>query len=241
MRDTRLGDLGTRHHTSRPLFWSSLVTSVLALVAFAVAATTPPRTGPFAAAGTSLSYPFAGADSFVPRDFIWMYLALLAIFAFLVLSVCLHEAASDGRRIWGTLGLSLAVASFTVLMAAYFIQIYTIQPALLAGEAADVVALSQYNPHGLFIALENLGYLAMVLSLGAFAVTLGKGAVRWVLGGSAVLGALALVLMSFAFGIGIEYRFEVAIITIAYTALFIGGALLAVRSRGAIFGKTSGG
>ena len=224
-----------RSVSPRMLFWSALTTSALALIAFAVAATTPPRTGPFAAPASLLAYPYAAADRFVPGDFIWMYPALLMVLAYLFLSVCLRERASVRVRTWATFGLSLAITAFTALTIAYFIQIFTIQPALMGHEAADVVALSQYNPHGLFIALENLGYLAMALSLGAFAWTLGETrlerAARWVLAGAAVLAVLALALMSFAYGIGLEYRFEVAIITIDYFALILGGALIAASSR----------
>ncbi len=219
----------------RALFWSALTTSVLAIVTFATAATTPPRTGPFAAADAALSYPFAGASQFVPRDFIWMYLALLMTLAFLIMAVCLNECARPAARVWGSVGLSLAVTSFAVLAIDYFMQIYTIQPALLSREAADVVALSQYNPHGFFIALENLGYLTMALSLGAFALTLRHArlerSARLVLSGAAVLAILALVIMSFAYGVGLEYRFEVAIITIDYFALAIGAGLIAASAR----------
>lgn len=223
----------------RMLFWSALTTSALALVAFVVAATTPPRTGPFAASGSALAYPYAAADRFVPGDFVWMYPVLLMVLAYLVLSVCLREYAQAGARTWGTLGLSLAVSSVTVLAIAYFVQIYTIQPALVGHEAAGVVALSQYNPHGFFIALESLGYLAMSLSLGAFAFTLGRArlerAARWVLWGAALLSVVTLVLMTSAYGMALEYRFEVAIITIDYFALAVGGALIAASTRKAAF------
>lgn len=224
-----------RTGSTRALFWSALATSVTALVTFAVTATTPPRTGPFAAPGTALTYPFAAAAKYVPGDFVWMYFALVALFAYLVWAVVMREHASGDSRIWGTLGLGLALVAFAVLATDYFVQIHTIQPALAAGEAADVVALSQYNPHGLFIALEELGYLAVALSLGAFAVTLGgtrlRVAGRWVLGGAAALGLIAFVAMSVAFGVGLEYRFEVAIIAIVYLALVVGGALVALSAR----------
>jgi hypothetical protein len=239
METTRSNGIDERSVTPRMVFWSALTTSVLALVAFVIAATTPPRTGPFAAPRSLIAYPFAAADRFVPADFIWMYPVLLMVLAYLFLSVCLRERASAGARVWGTFGLCLAVTSFAVLAIAYFSQIYAIQPALVAREAADVVALSQYNPHGFFIALENLGYLAMALSLGAFALTFAgtrlQTATRWTLGLAAVIAVLALVVMSAVYGVGLEYRFEVAIITIDYFALVAGGALIAASSRKTAF------
>lgn len=230
-----MGETRVERMPRRMLFWSAAATSVLALVAFAVAATTPPRTGPFAAAGTSLAYPFADASRFVPRDFLWMYPVMAMVLAYLVMCVCLQERASDAMRTWGTLALVLAVASFTVLWLDYFVQIFTVQPALLGGEAAGVVALSQYNPHGFFIALEDLGYLMMVASLGIFALTLSETrldrAASWVFGGASALGVLALALLSLSFGLRLEYRFEVYIIAIDYFALMAGGALVAASAR----------
>lgn len=220
---------------SRAAFWSALVTSASTLIGFGVAVTTPPRSGPFATPGSALAYPYEAAGRFVPRDFVWMYFVLAMLVAYLVFSVCLRERAPHTSRVWATLGLSLAVTAFAVLALDYFVQIFTIQPSLIGPEAADVVTLSQYNPHGFFIALENLGYLCMALSFGAFALTLGRTrperAARRVLGGAAVAGAIAFVVMSLVYGVALEYRFEVAIITIDYFALMVGGGLAALAFR----------
>lgn len=242
MTDTTIENTRGGSNPRWALRWSAAATSLLALVAFGVAATTPPRTGPFAAPGTSLPYPYEAATQFVPKDFVWMYGVLLMVLAYLLMCVCLHSSASEPTRTWTTFGLALAIAAFTTLGLDYFVQIYTVQPALLAHQAVDVVALSQYNPHGLFIALENFGYLAMALSLGAVAPALGGTrsgvAARWVLAGAATLGVFALIAMSFAFGLGIEYRFEVAIITVDYFGLIIGGALVALSARRSPAGRT---
>jgi hypothetical protein len=75
-------------------FWAAALTALLAAVSFGVAATTPPRTGPFAAPGTAIPYPYAEAARFVPGDFVWMYLALLMMLAFLVLAACIACASA---------------------------------------------------------------------------------------------------------------------------------------------------
>ena len=222
-------------------FWAAVSTSALAVVSFGVAVTTPPRSGPFAASGTAISHPYSDAARFVPRDFIWMYLALLMMLAYLVLSACLRESAAGGRGAAGTLGLSLAVSSFVVIAADYFIQLQTVQPALVRGEGADVVALTQYNPHGVFIALENLGFLAMALSFGAFALALGTSsrlerATRWLLFGASTLAVVSFVGMSIYFGTNLDYLFEVTVITIDWFTLASAGAMLAV-----VFARQSGG
>jgi hypothetical protein len=114
--------------------WSATATAFFAAVAFAVAVTTPPRTGPFAASATAISYPYSAADRFVPRDFIWMYLALAMMLAFVVMTACVRERSVGSRRLFGTVGLSLATASFTVIAVDYFIQLRTVQTSLVLGE-----------------------------------------------------------------------------------------------------------
>jgi hypothetical protein len=215
--------------------WAAASTAVLAAVSFGVAATTPPRTGPFAAPGTAIAYPYSAAAQFVPRDFTWMYLALLMMLAFLVLAVCVREGATHDRRVFGTVGLSLAAVAFTVIGMDYFIQLRTVQPALLRGELDGLAILSQYNPHGVFIALEELGFLVMGLSFAFLALALGKArlerAARWVLLVSSALMVAAFVGMSLQFGFGIEYRFEVTAISIGWLTLMIAGALLTMVFR----------
>lgn len=216
----------------RAVFWSAVLTALTAAVSFGVAATTPPRTGPFAAPGTALVYPYADAARFVPRDFLWMYPVLLMMLAFLVLVACLRESTLGRSRLSSVVGLSLAVVSFGVIAVDYFIQFQTVQPALLRGEAAGVAALTQYNPHGVFIALENLGYLVMALSFAFVALSLGSSglerAARWVLLVAAAAAVIAFVGMSLFFGFGLEYRFEVTIITINWFTLMISGVLIAL-------------
>jgi hypothetical protein len=210
--------------------WSAAATAALAAVSFGVAATTPPRTGPFAAPGTAIPYPYSAAAQFVPRDFVWMYLALLMMLAFLVLAVCIRESAAHDRKVFGTIGLSLATVAFAVIGLDYFIQLRTVQPALLLGEFDGLAILSQYNPHGVFIALEELGFLVMGLSFAFLAPALGKAglerAARWVFMVSSALMVAAFVGMSWYFGFGLEYRFEVTAISIGWLTLMVSGVLL---------------
>ena len=93
-------------------FWAAILTAALAAVSFGVAVTTPPRSGPFAAPGSAIHYPYTSAAQFVPRDFLWMYPALLMMLAFLVLAALCpgarsrpsqglrHDRVVPGRRIF---------------------------------------------------------------------------------------------------------------------------------------------
>ena len=216
-------------------FLAAILTAFLAAVSFGVAATTPPRTGPFAAPGAAISYPYNAVADFVPRDFVWMYLALLMMLAFLVLAACVREHSSDDRRVFGTIGLCFAVVSFTVIALDYFVQLRTVQPSLLRGEFDGLAIISQYNPHSVFIALEELGFLVMGLSFAFLALALGSSrverATRWVYLVSCTLMVVAFIGMSWYFGFGLEYRFEVTAISIAWLTLMISGSLLALVFR----------
>ena len=218
---SRLRRLGT---------WSATATAVLSAVAFGVASTTLPRTGPFAAPGTAIAYPYSAAARFVPGDFVWMYLALAMMFAYVVMAACVRERGT-GLPVLGSVGLGLAIASFAVIASDYFIQLRTVQPALLRGEADGLAILSQYNPHGVFIALEELGFLLAGVSFCFLAFTLGSSRlerwIRWVLLVSSALVVVAFVGLSALFGLGIEYRFEVAAITIVWLTLSVVGVMFA--------------
>ena len=219
-------------------FWAASLTALLAAVSFGLAITTPPRTGPYAAAGSALAYPYAAAARFVPRDFVWMYPALLMMLAFLLLAACVRERAAGDRKLFGTIGLCLATVSFTVIALDYFIQLRTVQPALRRGELEGLAILSQYNPHGVFIALEELGFLVMGLAFACLALALGASRLervtRWVYLVSSALLVAAFVGMSWYFGLGIEYRFEVTAIALGWLTLTASGVLLAfVFRRGA--------
>jgi hypothetical protein len=168
---------------------------------------------------------------FVPRDFLWMYPALLMMLAFLVLAACVREHAVADRKVVGTIGLCLAVASFTIIAVDYFIQLRTVQPALLNDEFDGLAIMSQYNPHGVYIALEELGFLVMGLSFAFLALAIGSSRLervtRWVYLASSALIVAAFVGMSWYFGFGLEYRFEVAAIFLGWLTLMISGVLLA--------------
>jgi hypothetical protein len=221
---------------SRFGFWSASLTATFAAVALGIGVTTPPRSGPFAAPGTALAYPFAETARFVPRDFLWMYPGVLMMLAFLMLAACVHErAAGDSRRFFGKIGLCLATVSFAVIAIDYLIQLQVVQPGLLAGEAADLALVSQYNPHGVFIALENLGllvaavsFLFLGLSLGASRLERVTRSVFFVAFGCAVV---AFVGMWSYFGFDLDYFFEVTIIVIDWLALIAAGVLLAIVFR----------
>lgn len=216
-------------------FWIALLTAATAALAFALAVTTPPRSGPFCAI-SCMAYPYAGAAAFVPRDYRWMYPAILLTPLFAVLMACVHAGTGESRRVFSRISLCFATISAALITADYLIQIEVMQPSLLKGEFEGLALFSQYNPHGIFIALEDLGYMMMSAAFlfAGQAFSRGRGVergLRWVFPAASLLAFAAYLGMSLFYGANIEYRFEVTVITVNWTALLIAGILLSVRFR----------
>ena len=109
-------------------------------------------------------------------------------------------------------------------------------PSLQAGETEGLSLFTQYNPHGLFIAGEAFGYLAMSLAL-LFAAPVFAGgrierAIRWLFVGGFVLAVAALVGLWIVGGDLIA--FEVAVLSINWIVLIASGVLLSVVFRRAL-------
>lgn len=213
-------------------FYIAIITTVLTVVTFGIAFFTPPISGPFCQ-GSCIDYPFTDIVSRFPRDYVWMYPAILLTVIYVVLMVCIHHYASKEKKIFSQIGLSFALISATVLMLDYFIQISVIQPSLVKGETDGIALLTQYNPHGIFIALEEIGYLMMSAGFLSMAPVFSKtnrleNPIRWIFIISFILTIISLIMISILYGIHREYLFEVAVITINWTVLIVSGILLSV-------------
>jgi hypothetical protein len=224
-------------------FWAAVLTTICAAAAFALGITTPPRSGPFCT-NTCIFYPYTDAAAFVPRDYVWMYPGFLLAVIFVVLVACLHSHAPDDKKLCGQLGMSFALISTVMIALDYFIQLSVLQPSLLKGETDGLTLFSQYNPHGVFIALEDLGYLMMSLAF-LFVARIFSGRarleriLRWLFTMSGLLAIGSLVGLALIYGLQLEYRFEVAVLTIDWTTLIIAGVLLGFwfRRTGEINGR----
>jgi hypothetical protein len=191
---------------------------------------TPVRSGPNCASGC-LTYPYLDAAAFVPRDYLWIYAALLMVLAFVVLVAGIHHRAPDHRKIFSQIGLVFAGIAAAVLAVDYAIQLAVLQPSLLDGETDGLAPFVMYNPHGVFLALEDVGYLLMsvaFLSIGTVFVqhTRLDRSLRWLFTISALAGIAALIGLSLVYGKDLQDHFEVVIITINWTVLIVAGVLL---------------
>lgn len=219
-----------------PQSWLALLTMFCAAIALGIGVTTPPRSGPGCITTPCITYPYTDAAAFVPSDYIWMYPAVLLALSFPLLVIYIQYHAALDKKIFGQIAFFFAALSAIALVADYAMQLLVLQPSLALGEAQGLGLWTQYNPHGVFIALENIGYLMMsiafLFSALALNVTDGMGSLlRWlfILDFVATMGALGFFIWQY--GMFIEYRFEVAAIGINWLVLIVSGIPLSLYFR----------
>jgi hypothetical protein len=219
-------------NTRKFSFYTAFLTSGFALLTFIITATTAPISGPFCKSNC-IGYPYTDIISRFPRDYYWMFFAIILLLLYLVLFVSLQQISSKENMLFAKIATVFAIISGTIIISCYFVQISVIQPSLINGETVGIALLTQYNPHGVFIALEEIGYIFMSISfLFASLIFLNKSRIeniiRWVFILGFVLTMAVFILIVSSLGIHREYIFEVAAITITWFTLIINGALLAI-------------
>lgn len=214
-------------------FWSALLTALLAGVHFVSGVLTPARSGPFAKPADIIPYPYTIASQYIPLDYYWLIPGLLLAPIFVVFIASIHAYAPEEKRVFGQIGLSFAVIYAAVIMANYFIQWTVVVPSLQKGETANLSLFTQYNPHGVFIVLEALGYLMMSTAMVFVAPLFTQGrlqrTLRWLFVCGFVLAAILFVtLLLLGYDI---VAFEVSILTVNWIVLMASGALLSILFR----------
>ena len=210
--------------------YSAILTAVMTLVTFGFAITALPNSG----AGCQencFGYPYLDTLSEYPQDYWWMYLAVIQLLVYVILLISIHACASPPKKIFSQISLVFGLMAGLILVGDYFVQVSVIPVSLMNGETEGITLLTQYNPHGLFIALEELGYLLMSLSFLFLApVFNGKTrletAVRWIFVTGFALALIALAMVSINFGLERQDRFEVAVISIDWLVLLINGFMI---------------
>jgi hypothetical protein len=232
-RTNALTNADTR--TARFDFIAAMLTAIATSIAFVLAILTPPKSGPFCTENC-VGYPYTDIAAFIPRDFLWIYPALLPAPLFVMMLNSVHERATTDRMRFSRLALAFGAMAGTILTAVYFVQLRFVQPAVLKSELDGLSPWTQYNPHGVFIALEEAGYALMGVAFlfAGLAMSTDSRLLRaartiFLVGFGSIATAFAA--LSIVYGADVEYRFEVAAISIDWTILIIAGTLLAIAYR----------
>jgi hypothetical protein len=221
--------------TNQVGFYSAILLTVITLITFGLALTAVPISGPFCPEGC-IEYPYLDTLSQFPKDYVWMFPAILLVLVYVILMTAIHSIAANQKKIFGQIGLLFSIIASVILLADYYIQFSVIPISLSKGETESISILTQYNPHGVFIVLEELGFLMMSLSFLFISVVFSKKnrletAVQWIFSVGFILTIISLILIIIVYGIDRSYRFEVAVITIDWSVLIINGILLSLLFR----------
>ncbi len=219
--------------TSRIGMWAAVLTALVAAIHASAGIATPARSGPFCATPGCIAAPYTDVAQFVPGDYWWLIPGLALVPVFLVLMTAIHASGPAGTRLCTRIGLAFAEAYAVVVGADYFVQFAVVVPSLQADETEAISLITQYNPHGLFIAGEALGYLAMSTALLFVAPAFADGrierGIRWLFVASFVSVAMACV--GFWLVGGDLVAFEVSVLSINWLVLIASGLLLSVVFR----------
>lgn len=213
----------------------SWIMAVLGTVALAFGIAAVPIAGPNCP-GDCIDYPYLETVDRFPRDYLWIYVAVALVIAYLLFMISLRAVSAARSGVIGQATVGLAAIASTVLAITYFTQSTVVPASLAAGETEGIALLTMYNPHGLFIALEEIGYLLMSLSfLFAAWMVIGTGrmlrAIRWVFATGFVVPVLGLMAYSVAYGLDRQDRFELVAVSVDWLVLIINGILVALLLR----------
>jgi hypothetical protein len=223
---------------SRLGFPVALFLAVMAAVGFGLGILTQPRSGPWCTVNCT-AYPYGDAGRFFPRDYWWMLPGITLAPLLMTLSACVHFTIPPARRLWSMLAVCCATAATVLIAVDYLAQVLVVQPSLVQHEADGVAILTQYNPHGLFILLEDLGYLLLAKTMLLVAMAMPSSikpatSLRWTLGVVACLSFVAFLVFAVRFGTTMALPFELAVITIVWIGLVPAGILSALWFRRAV-------
>ncbi len=216
-------------------YYSSFILSILTITVFGFAMTAIPPAGPYCPENC-MAYPFHDILLYYPRDYYWMFLAIFQLFAFVIFIATNHFIVNVAKKLYTFLSISFTLISSTVLLIAYFTQFSVVPISIMKGESEGIALITQYNEHGLFIAMEELGYITMSIALFFLAFAFSKSSrneriVRKVLFIQFILTIMAFIFYSAKFGIERSYLFEVATITVNWLCIIIVGIMIGLIFR----------
>ena len=212
--------------------YSSLSLVIMTVITWSFAMIAVPPAGPYCP-GDCMSYPFLDILSYYPRDYYWMYLAVFQLFAYLLFIVSIHFIASIEKKLFSFISVAFSLISSIVLLIAYFVQFSVVPMSMMKGETDGIALITQYNGHGIFIAMEDLGYITMSISFLFLAFIFSmknrlEKAIRLILIMAFLFTVVSFIYYSIEFGIDRSYRFEVATITINWLVTITAGILISI-------------
>jgi hypothetical protein len=222
----------TKNTPNKFAFYATLTSTILTIITFGFAMIAVPPSGPYCP-GNCMDYPYHNLLTYYPRDYYWMYIAVFQLFPFLIFTISIHYIASIEKKVFSFISVAFALISATVLLTDYFIQFAVVPISIAKGETEGIALLTQYNGHGIFIALEELGFITMSIALFFLGFIFSpknklNKSIRLILFLPFILNIITFIFYSFKFGIDRNYRFEVATISINWLFIIVSGILISI-------------
>jgi hypothetical protein len=213
-------------------YYSSIILAIITLITFGFAITAVPISGEFCLKNC-IEYPYLNTLSQFPKDYYWMFLAIILIITYLILIVSIHSFANSTKQIFSRISLAFTIISSAVLVSCYYIQFNVVPASLKNGETDGIALITQYNPNGIFIALEELGYILMSFAFLFIAPVFEENnllhkCIRWIFIINCSIVIFAFAVITIKYGLRKGYLFEVFIISINWLVLVVNGILVAL-------------
>lgn len=142
-----------RQSVNKVGYWSALFATIFSISFVATA---------FIGAALSPTGPWRGVKDYASRfESIQMLPDIPSFFlAFVVVAMmaAIYSFSSHEQRIFGLLGLVLAVSYMTIVSINYYTQLTVVRQNLLNGNTEGLALFAMTNPDSLFFALEGIGY-----------------------------------------------------------------------------------
>jgi len=216
-------------------FISSIILTIITLITFGFGITAVPISGEFCT-GDCIEYPYLETIKQFPKDYLWMFFAVFLVITYVIFMVSIHSIAPAERKIYSLIGLAFAIMTGVILLSNFFIQFSVVPASLMNAETEGIPLITQYNSHGVFIALEELGYILMGISF-LFIAQVFKGknplqaSIRWIFIVAFILVIVSFIIVSIISGIVRMDRFEIIVISINWLTLIVNGFLTGIFFR----------
>jgi hypothetical protein len=225
--------LTTDGYNLKLVFLSSYGLALITFITFGFAMIAVPISGANAPDGGIL-YPYLETIKRYPRDYIWQYLAIFMICIYLINITIIKTIVNTEKSIYIQLANSFALIASVTLLINYFVQVNVVPISLMNQEYEGIALITQYNPHGIFIAIEELGYIMMIISMG-FLIPVFSGRFTRIISTiyliAVITSIISFIFISFQYGLDKLDRFEVIIISITWLVLIINGILTGNKVR----------
>lgn len=210
--------------------FASYALSILIFITLCLAMIAVPISGAHAPGG-GISYPYLETIGQFPRDYLWQYSALIMAVLYTIHAAVIAASVRPEKKIYANIGLVFTSMVSLILLVNYYVQVSVVPVSLMSGETAGIPLLTQYNPHGVFIAMEELAFSLMLIPFLALVKvfdcrTRTCAAIRILFGAAVIISAAAFIYLSIRFGLDRKDRYEVVVISVTLLTLIVNSLLI---------------